>query len=176
MQDPSPTHVGSTSDASLFQLACEQCKAHGVTCGGVWRFHFQHGKYLMQCRPCRQRRRSCPFRKLENDGKPQTSSSGQHNLTKGKKRQPPSSAPSITSDSYTGSEESRAAGPSSHSRKGVKVKGKDMWDMLEMELIAERRKAAEIAAEIEVKAEIKLAKAMYDSAVKERQRKAKGRK
>ena len=109
------------TDTLPFQLVCEECKRRGVACGGVWRFYSQHERYLLQCRTCRQGRRACPFRKLENNGGSQINPREQ----KGKKRQLSLSTISISSDSCEDSEDSQAVGPSSRPVKKVKVRGDD---------------------------------------------------
>lgn len=146
----SPTRTQYMSDTSIFQHTCEECRRRGVTCGGVWRFHSQHSKYLMQCRVCRLKRRACPFRKFESNGQLLTNTSRQKDAAKGKKRQRSPSIISISDSEDHG--ESQVAGPSSRPEKRVKVEGgdeneddEDVWKSL---LDARKRKV-----EIETNAE-----------------------
>jgi len=140
------------------KLTCEECKRRGVACGGVWRFHSQHGKYLLQCKTCRLKKRACPFRRFENDGENRAVATGRER--KGKKRQREESPISI-SDS---SEED--AGPSSRPEKKLKPEVKDGkdWDKLEETLLAARKRKAEI----QTKAEIEMAK--VDAVIEEAER------
>lgn len=135
------------SDASVRQLTCSECQRRGVSCGGVWRFHSQHGKYLQQCRVCRQKKRACPFRRFETDGDPKK------RATRGKRRY--ASTPISISDSEESSEEdTKVAGPSSRPEKKVRVKSDDGWDKLKDTLLVARKRRVEI----ETEAEIELAK------------------
>lgn len=145
------------SDASVRQLTCSECQRRGVSCGGVWRFHSQHGKYLQQCRVCRQKKRACSFRRFESDGSPKKQ------MTKGKHRY--ASTPISISDSEESSEEdTHVAGPSSRPEKKVAVKSADGWDRLKDTLLVARKRKVEI----ETEAEIELAK--INSVIEEAER------
>jgi len=150
---PLPHTSGSVSNISPYQLSCEECKKRGVACGGVWRFHSQHGKYILQCRTCRLKKRACPFRRFEDDDNPPTNPKKREDATRRGKRRRESSVISIE-DSEESSEESQVAGPSSHRKKKVKVKAGDGWDELKDTLLTARKRKVEI----ETEAEIELAK------------------
>jgi len=144
-----PHTVRPASDSAPCQLTCGECKKHAVTCGGVWRFYSQHGKYLMQCRTCRAKRRSCPFRLFECEDTPQTSPRKKYG-TGGKKRRRSPSIISVT-DSAESSEElgHQVAGPSRVSKK-VKVGGGNEWDRLKETLLTARKRKVEIETEAEM--------------------------
>lgn len=149
------------SNGSVCQLTCEECQRRGVSCGGVWRFHSQHGKYLQQCRECRLKKRACPFRRFENGS--QASPKKRAQATKGKKHRHASTPISI-SDSESSEEDAQVAGPSSRPEKKVRVKSAGGWDKLKDTLLVARKRKVEI----ETEAEIELAK--INSIIKEAER------
>lgn len=139
-------------------MTCEECKRRGVACGGVWRFHSQHGKYLLQCKTCRLKKRACPFRRFEKEDERQAVAAGRER--KGKKRQREESFISISDSS------DEDAGPSSRPEKKFKieVKGGKDWDKLEETLLAARKRKVEI----QTRAEIEMAK--VDAVIEEAER------
>jgi len=146
---------GFVSDASPYQLSCEECKRRGVACGGVWRFHSQHGKYILQCRTCRLKKRACPFRRFEDDDNPRTNPKKREDATGREKRRREPSVISIQDSEESSEEESQVAGPSSRPQKKVKVEAAgDGWDKLKDTLLTARKRKVEI----ETEAEIELAK------------------
>ena len=147
-------HASGLSETLLYQLACEECTRRGVACGGVWRFHSQHGRYILQCRTCRLKKRACPFRKFEDDYERQMGPKRREGASRGKKRRRASTPISISdSDSEGGyQEKTQVAGPSSRPEKKFKVDDADGWDKLRDTLLAARKKKVEIGtiAEIEL--------------------------
>lgn len=146
------------------QLTCEECKRRGVACGGVWRFHSQHGKYILQCRTCRLKKRARPFRKFENDDEPRASPKTQGGTNRVEKRRRASTPISITDSEEDDQEGAQVAGPSSHPEKKPKIKSADGWERLQDTLLAARKKKVEI----ETLAEIEVAK--INSIIEEAQR------
>jgi hypothetical protein len=136
------------SDTLLCKLSCYECERREIPCGGVWRFHSQHGRYLLQCRPCRQKSRSCPFRRLEKDDEPQTRSKGRGRVYKRGERQRPISI--SDSESGRGYEETKVAGPSSCPQKKAEAKKEDGYHRLRDTLLEARKKKVEIETEAEI--------------------------
>ncbi|KAF9780221.1 hypothetical protein BJ322DRAFT_1112889 [Thelephora terrestris] len=138
-------------------LKCEECKRRGVECGGVWKFHSQHGIYILQCKTCRLKKRACPFRRFEDNDKPQATSAGRGR--RGKKREREDSPISI-------SDSSESDGPSSRPEKKPKVESKSEkdWDKLEQTLLLARKRRVVI----QTRAEIEMAK--VDTIIEEAER------
>jgi len=125
------------------ELTCSECKRRGVGCGGVWKFHSQHGRYLLQCWTCRLKVRPCPFRRFEDSDQPKKDYE-----TRSKKRKRSLSVISISDSSEDSEEDDHVAGPSSHT--GKKVKCEDEWEQLKETLLEARKRRVEIETEAEV--------------------------
>jgi len=147
-------------------FTCDQCRTREVTCSGAWKFHIVGGKYLLQCKTCRLKRRGCSFRQIDEE-EPQATPRKQE--TKGKKRERQESPIDISDDSSDDASEMRAARPSSRPEKRINLEsknGKD-WDGLEKALLAARKRKVEI----QTKAEIEMAK--VNAIIEETERKVK---
>ncbi|KAF9651135.1 hypothetical protein BDM02DRAFT_3111177, partial [Thelephora ganbajun] len=142
-------------------LSCGECKKRDIACGGVWRFYSQHGKYILQCRTCRLKRRGCPFRDDDEFQKSPRKRKDKVRVGKGQRAQ----SPILISDSDESSkEENRVAGPSSRPEKKIKIEGREDYDKLKDTLLVARKKRVEIQTE----AEIELAK--VDDIIEEAER------
>lgn len=101
----------------------------------MWRFHYQHGKYLLQCRQCRKRSRACPFRQFEDDAK------------RGGRQRPISISDSESEESY---KETKLAGPSSCPQERAQVRDADGYSRLKDTLLEARKRKVEIETEAEI--------------------------
>lgn len=150
-----------------YQLTCEECKRRGIACSGVWKFHSQHGKFLLQCKTCRLKKRGCPFRRFEEEEEDRAITWRQK---AGQRKRQLQESPIDITDSSDSDSERKVAGPSSRPEKKVKLEVKDGrdWGALEETLLKARTRKVEI----QTKAEIETAK--VNLIIEETERKVRG--